>query len=69
VEDTDNHASYYRGDRELEVTAMHLACGHTMTGPERVVGASPGGEAAAEALAGAATQARLARAAHAQDEL
>ena len=63
VMDVDNHASYYSGHHEVKVTATHLACGHTEQGPERVVGPSPGGEAAAEAMAGAATQARLARAA------
>lgn len=68
VVDVDNHASYYSGSHEVEVTATHLACSHTESSPERVVGPSPGGEAAAEAMAGARTQARLARSAAMQDD-
>jgi hypothetical protein len=68
VEEVDPHASTYRGDHEYEWTATRLACGHTLEGPERIVGRAPGGEAAAEAMAGAATQARLARAAALQDD-
>lgn len=67
VEDVDPHASTYVGDREVEWTQTALACGHTLTGPERTVGRAPGGEAAAEATADRATRDRLARAASWQD--
>lgn len=63
VEEVDPHASTYRGRHEYEWTATRLACGHVLEGPERVVGASPGGEAAAEAMSSIQTQRRLARAA------
>lgn len=65
VVEVDNHASYYQGAYEIEVTATHLACSHTMQGPERIVGRSPGGEAAAEAIRGAEVQRRVARTAEA----
>lgn len=67
VEDVDNTCTTYRGDYAYEWTATHLACGHTIEGPERIVGASPGGEAAAEAMAETATRRRLDRAAAAQE--
>lgn len=68
VVDVDNRCSAYVGSHEVEWTATHLACGHTLTGPERIIGRSPGGEAAAEAIAGAATQRRLEHTAAMQDD-
>lgn len=67
VEEVDPTASAYVGTHEVQWTATHLACGHTLHSPQRIVGASPGGEAAAEALAGDATRRRLDRAALMQD--
>lgn len=68
VVEVDPTATAYVGNDEVEWTATHLACSHTLQGPERIVGRSPGGEAAAEALTGAATQRRLARSAAMQDD-
>lgn len=67
VVDVDPHASTYVGSHEVEWTQTALACGHTLAGPERVVGPSPGGEAAAEAMAQRETQQRLARTTAAYD--
>jgi hypothetical protein len=67
VLDVDPQASTYVGSHEVMWTQTALACGHTLAGPERVVGPSPGGEAAAEALAGAATRRRMERTSAAYD--
>jgi hypothetical protein len=63
VWDVDPHCSTYVGTKEIERTVTHLECGHELAGPERVIGPSPGGEAAAEAMAQDATRRRLDRAA------
>lgn len=53
VEEYDE-VSRYSGHVELGSRVARLACGHVMDGPERVVGPSPGGGSAAEALENAA---------------
>lgn len=68
VTEVDPSASTYEGHHELGWTNTNLACGHQVQSEARVIGSSPGGGAAAEALTGAATQDRLARAAAAQDQ-
>lgn len=67
VIEVDPTATTYEGHHELGWTNTHLACGHTAQSEARIVGASPGGGAAQEALAGEATRRRLDRTAAAYD--
>lgn len=59
--------SAYEGHHEVGYWVQRLMCGHQLQSEGRIIGSSPGGESAAEAIAGARTQARLARAAESQE--
>lgn len=63
VVEVDSSCSTYEGHHELGWTATHLACGHSNQTEPRIIGRSPGGESAAEAIEQRTTQERLARSA------
>lgn len=68
VQVADSHQEgHYEGRYEYGYLVQDLTCGHTLQGPETVVGASPGGDSAAEAAEQTATADRLARSAALQD--
>jgi hypothetical protein len=60
VED-DRGEEWYEGRHTVAARVVSLQCGHDNVGPTRIVGASPGGESASEAMADAARSARLER--------
>lgn len=66
VEDA-SYESAYVGPHEHGYWVERLACGHVNQHDRGIIGASPGGESAAEATQQADTQARLARAAASQE--
>ena len=61
VIEVDPTASTYEGRHEMGWTNTHLACGHTEQTEARIIGSSPGGESAAEAIAQDETRRRLDR--------
>lgn len=66
VEDASDESAYV-GPHEHGYYVERLACGHANQHDRGIIGASPGGESAAEATQQAETQARLARTAIAYD--
>lgn len=67
VIEVDATASTYEGHHEMGWTNTHLACGHTAQSEARIIGRSPGGESAQEAMAQDATRRRLDRTSAAHD--
>lgn len=66
VEEASNESAYH-GHHEVGYYVERLMCGHQRESEGRIIGASPGGEAAAEAMAGDGTRRRLDRTSAAYD--
>lgn len=66
VEETSDESTY-EGRHEVGYHVTRLACGHEEQTEGRIIGASPGGEAAAEAATEAVTRRRLEQTAAAYD--